>query len=130
VVLLLIIGLIVGAAGVFRYNQLSNLAREGARWASVHGYSYAQDFNNGTLITPTDVYTNAIQPKMVGMNTNNFNYTITWDDPFQGPIYYNATAGAYLPNNVHVTITYDWTPELYLFGPIQLKSTSAASMQY
>jgi len=40
VVLLMLIGLIVMALGVFRYQELARLAREGARYAAVRGTSY------------------------------------------------------------------------------------------
>ena len=33
----LILGVIVLGMGVFRYQEMAYLAREGARWASVHG---------------------------------------------------------------------------------------------
>ena len=36
-VFLLFVGLLVGAAGIFRYSQLASLTREAARYASVHG---------------------------------------------------------------------------------------------
>ena len=41
-VLLLLIGLIVGALGVFRYQEIARLAREGARYAAVRGEAYAR----------------------------------------------------------------------------------------
>jgi Flp pilus assembly protein TadG len=40
VVFFLIFATIVGGMGVFRYQQVAALAREGARWASVHGSPY------------------------------------------------------------------------------------------
>ena len=36
VVFLLIFGLIVGGIGIFHYQEVARLAREGARWAAVH----------------------------------------------------------------------------------------------
>jgi Flp pilus assembly protein TadG len=63
---LLIIGLMVGGFGVFRYQEVASVAREGARWASVHGYQSVQEANGGAtnpiLTTPADVYNNAIKP--------------------------------------------------------------------
>ena len=38
VLLTLMLILIVGAMGIFRYQQVASLARQGARYASVHGY--------------------------------------------------------------------------------------------
>lgn len=132
VVLLLMIGLIIGGIAVFRYNQVANLAREGARWASVHGWSYKHEQNpsnpSPTLTTSAEVYNNAILPKVAGMDTARLSYTITWDDPYQGTVHYNGSA--YVPNRVRVSVTYQWMPEAYLVGPINITSTSSAQMVY
>jgi hypothetical protein len=37
VLFLFLIGLAVGGAGIFRYQEVSSLAREAARYASTHG---------------------------------------------------------------------------------------------
>ena len=63
---LLMLGLIIGGLGVFRYQEISSVAREGARWASVHGYQSAAEASStgvGTPTTASDVYTNAIKPQ-------------------------------------------------------------------
>src|SRR5262245_52188139 len=43
VALFFIFALIVGAMGVSRYQEVSHLAREGARYASTHGGQYQQE---------------------------------------------------------------------------------------
>ena len=58
VVFFFLIALVVGAFGVFRYQMVSSLAREAARYASVRGYKYSQ-VTGQPAATPTDVYTNA-----------------------------------------------------------------------
>jgi hypothetical protein len=40
--LFLLFGLVVGGFGIYRYNQIAHLARETARFASVHGGQYAK----------------------------------------------------------------------------------------
>jgi hypothetical protein len=45
ITLLLIVGTIIEALGVFRYQEIAQLAREGARWASVDGATYQQETN-------------------------------------------------------------------------------------
>src|SRR5262245_9881645 len=40
---LLILGLIVGGLGIFRYQEVSSLAREATRHASTHGGQYSID---------------------------------------------------------------------------------------
>ena len=42
-VFFLLLALVVGAMGVFRYQEVATLAREAARYASTHGRQYRQD---------------------------------------------------------------------------------------
>jgi hypothetical protein len=111
ITMLLIMGTIIEGFGVFRYEQLSSLAREGARWASVHGATYQQE---KTKAAPTsqDVYTNVIAPKMIGLDPTKLTCTLT------------MTA-----NTATVTLTYLWIPE-GLFNPITLTSTSVQPITY
>src|SRR5258708_5275330 len=43
IVFFLIIGLFVGGMGIYRYQEVAHLAREGARYASTHGGQYTLD---------------------------------------------------------------------------------------
>ena len=43
ITMMVLIGQLVLGIGVFRYEQLQFLAREGARYASVHGPTYAAE---------------------------------------------------------------------------------------
>ena len=43
IVFFLVFAIIVGGMGVFRYQEVAAMAREGARWACVHGGEYAED---------------------------------------------------------------------------------------
>src|SRR5262245_22131719 len=79
VVFLLVLGLLVGAAGVFRYSQLASLSREAARYASVHGAQYAQEMKV-TAPTPDDIYNNAVLPMAAGLDTSQLKYSITYND--------------------------------------------------
>src|SRR3954447_4123435 len=76
ITLLLIMGTIIEGLGVFRYEQLSSLAREGARWASVHGPTYQQEKSTAAP-TSQDVYNNAIAPNMIGLNPSQLTCTLT-----------------------------------------------------
>jgi Flp pilus assembly protein TadG len=128
VTFLLIVGLVVGAAGMFRYQEMSHLARQGARYASVHGTQWQKD-TGLPAATPQDIYDNAIAPGAMGLDQTRLSYTVTWDrsnaqyhtDIVNGNIV--ATA-----NTVTVKVTYQWIPEAYL-GGITLSSTSVATMQ-
>lgn len=130
VVFLLILGLLVGAAGIFRYSQLASLSREAARYASVHGGQYAQEMKV-TAPTADDIYTDAVLPNAAGFDTSRLSHSITYDTsnmPFHTTLDSNNNI---LPvqNNVTVTLTYQWVPELYL-GGITLSSTSVMPMSY
>jgi hypothetical protein len=112
ITLLLIMGTIIEGLGVFRYQELSWLAREGARWASVHGATY-QTENNAKAPTSQNVLDNVITPKMVGL------------DPTQLTCALSMTS-----NTASVTLTYTWTPEGFFTTPMTLTSTSVMPITY
>ena len=132
---LLMLGLIIGGLGVFRYQEISSVAREGARWASVHGYQCVQEANPTvgypTLTTANDVYTNAIKPQADAANLDppSLTYSVSWADASQAPTYYDITNNVWRTNTVTVKVTYQWIPEAYL-GGITLTSTSVMPMTY
>jgi Flp pilus assembly protein TadG len=124
----LIFGTVVGGYGVFRYQQLALLAREGARYASVHGGQYQQDTGNPAA-TPQDVYNNAIVPYATSLDLSQLTYSVSWNAtnmPFSMSGDYEKPTG----NTVTVTVTYKWFPEGYLVGPITLRSSSTLPMSY
>src|SRR5262249_7013412 len=98
-------GVIVIALGMFRYQQVAAVAREGARWASVHGGQYAQETGKAKATSST-IYSNAILPMAVGLKPSQLSYTVTWDDAGEMPTY--TSGGNSLTNNVAVTVTYHW----------------------
>lgn len=113
---LLLIGTIVMGLGVFRYQEVAHLAREGARWASVHGLEYQQRTGNWAA-TPQDVFDNAIKPNVVALDPNQLSYKVTWNpDNRQGGL-------------VSVTVNYNWVPEVF-FGGFTLTSTSTVPVSY
>ena len=113
---LLLIGLLVFALGVSRYQEIASLAREGARWASVRGASYGYATGN-TPATAKDVYDNAIVPNTVLVDPSQLNYSVTWNPDNQQ----NSL--------VTVTLSYNWLPEAF-FGGITLSSTSSMPVSY
>jgi Flp pilus assembly protein TadG len=127
--LLILLGLLIGGLGIFRYQQVARLARDASRWASVHGTQYANDTNN-TAATPTDVYNQVIVPNATALDLTQLNYSVTWDT--SNSPYHTATVQGQqvkVANTVTVTITYQWIPEAYL-GGITLTSTSVTVMSY
>ena len=116
-VFLVVLGLLVGAAGMFRYSQLASLTREAARYASVHGAEYAKEMKV-TAPTPADIYNNVVLPMAVGLDTSQLSYSITYNTS-NWP--YHTTLDAQnnvipIQNSVTVTLTYQWVPEAFLGG--------------
>jgi hypothetical protein len=122
----LLIGLIVIGLGVFRYQQVAAVAREAARWASVHGGQYAQDTGQ-PIATPRSVYNAAILPMSSGLDPNSLTYTVSWDDPSEMPLVYNGSSSAWKSNAVKVTISYQWIPEATFGGLISGKTFTSTS---
>ena len=128
IVFFLVFAIIVGGMGVFRYQSVAALAREGARWASVHGGQYAEE-KDQPAATAADIYTNAMAPGAVGLDPSQLTYTVSWNHSNM-PLYVDEDAENPVGNTVTVTVTYQWMPEMYIAGPITLTSTSTAQMQY
>src|SRR5262245_49440175 len=78
ILFLLVLGLPVAAGRSFRYSQLASLAREGARFAWVHGGQYAQE-QNVTAPTPDQIFNNVIAPMAAGFDTTQMGYSITYN---------------------------------------------------
>jgi Flp pilus assembly protein TadG len=131
----LILGLIIGGMGVFRYQEVAALAREGARWASVHGGQCVREANptnsNPTLTSASDIYNNAIAPAAVSLDPSQLAYSASWANSNEMPTYldYTQNPPVWRTNTVTVTVTYQWIPELYL-GGITLSSTSVMPVNY
>lgn len=120
----LVLALCVGGMGVFRYQEVATLARQGARYASTHGYQYRKDSGEpiGTAADwSTDIYNNGIAPYIVALDASQLTYQISWPDVINQPGKPDNWPGS----RVTVTVTYQWFPELYLVGPISLTSTSS-----
>jgi Flp pilus assembly protein TadG len=128
VLFFLILATVVGGYGVFRYQQISMLAREGARWASVHGGQYQQETGN-TAATAQDVYNNAIAPYATNLDLSQLTYTVSWNTNNM-PSHMSRDYEKPVANTVTVTLNYNWFPEVYLVGPITLTSTSTVPMSY
>src|SRR5262245_4468998 len=69
--------IIVLGLGVFRYQQVAHAAREGARYAAVHGAQYASETTKPAA-TAQAVYNNAILPQMGGAHQENLTYAVSW----------------------------------------------------
>ena len=114
--MLLLIGTLVLGIAVFRYQQVQALAREGARFASVHGPTYASE-QNSSYATSATVLT-YIETLSVGMRTSDLSCSVTWspNPPTASP-----------PATVTVQVTYAWTPEAY-FSKQAVNLTASSTM--
>ena len=122
IIIFLILGVMGGAIGVFRYQQVALLAREGARWASVRGQQYSASLHDDSA-TAEEIYEAAVKPMSVGMRESDLSYEISWpkfadgnDDKRQG-------------NLVTVTVRYKWSMPP-IFVPIEIKSTSKMPISF
>ncbi len=115
ILLTILLAIIVGAFAIFIYQQTASLAREGARYAAVHG-AYYQQSQAAPPISDSAIYDNAIGPRMVSMDAANLTYSITWN-PDRRP-------GSY----VTVTITYQLSVPIY--GDLTLTSTSTEQIHW
>ena len=118
--LLLMIGTVVLGLGVYRYQQLMSLAREGARYASVHGPAYAAA--NNTSYASNSTVLSAIEPLATagGLQTSNLSCTVTWSP---------STPTTSPPSTVTVAVTYDWVPEAY-FSSVTWTVSSTMPVSY
>ena len=118
------LGLVIGTSGVFRYQEVATLAREGCRYGSTHGYQHRKDagLEMGTADQwRADIYKNAIEPKIVGLDKSKLTVTITWPDVINQPGKPDNWPGSKLD----VKVRYQWIPELLFVGPFYLESTSS-----
>jgi Flp pilus assembly protein TadG len=143
---LLLLMIITGAVLVSRYQMVTGAAREGARYASVHGGQYAADTGNSAATT-TDILNNAITPMATGLNLTTSNVTVQlktwqvnadgsvspvtlpWDSSDKYPSVVTTSNGAAQTTSVVVTVTY--SPGADILGTlITLSSTTEIPMSY
>ncbi|HKB37703.1 MAG TPA: TadE/TadG family type IV pilus assembly protein [Gemmataceae bacterium] len=139
IVILLLLGLIVGAMGIFRYQQVAWLAREGARYASVRGTDYQLGVPGAKAVTPQDVFDNVIYPNATILDRSSLGPPdVKWSNKSNTPYVVNVIGDAKnadnaetpTTNTVTVTVTYTWIPEIFFIGPITLSSSSTLPMSY
>jgi Flp pilus assembly protein TadG len=118
VTILLLLGTVVLGLGVFRYQQLQCLTREGARYASVHGPQYAADSGNA-YATNSTVLTH-IETLAVGLDNSKLSCTVTWSP---------SPPRTTTPSTVTVHLSYDWVPEGY-FRSTTLSASSVMPVTY
>ena len=113
VFILILIGLIVGGLGVFRYHQVTALAHEAARYASVHGRDYAR-VSGQPSATSEILLAKVIQTRAAGLDLRQLTCELTWGSDKSTAI---------------VTVRYQWTPEAF-WSPVTFSSTATAFVTY
>jgi hypothetical protein len=139
VLFILLLGLIVGGIGVFRYQQTACLAREGARWASLHGSDW-QTEGKQQPSTQEQILQQGVLPFAAGMDPSSVsiqvefvdraaNQVSEWDQ-VKHPTTSRDVANNLVTNRVRVTVTYQWVPGALVAGPFYLTSSSEVTMWY
>jgi len=127
VTLFLILALVIGAMGVFRYQEVAALTRAASRYASTHGARYRTDANLPKGVPAdwrADIYAKAIKPDMVLLDPGLLTFKATWPDVSNLP----GTPDNWPASTVTITLRYRWLPELFLVGPYDLSSTSCVTI--
>src|SRR5688572_7540202 len=111
--LLLLLAAIDTASAVYRYQQVATLAREGARYASVHAGMYAEE-KKLPVATVTDVKTFAVMPRAVNMTAEKLSCTLTWVHGSTYPYSVSNDSGQRKTNHVRFIVSYPWK-SMFLF---------------
>jgi Flp pilus assembly protein TadG len=137
VMLFLLLALVVGGMGVFRYQQVVCQAREAGRWAAVRGSDWQKNTGQASP-TQDQIYQQAVAPFLSGMDAKSLSFQVFWVDQKTGtavpwdkarkdPQSLTKT-GDYVTNTVRVIVTYQFSPEVFFLSSIQLSSTSEFPM--
>jgi len=138
VLLLILFGIIIGGMGVFRYQMTACLAREASRYASVRGADWQRD-NFKASPTEAEIVRDVVTPMAVSMDPKRLTVRVecvngvtgqvmSWDASRKAATTLNAKKEP-VANRVRTTVTYRWTPELFLRST-DLRSTSETPMSY
>lgn len=137
--LVLVFMLIIGGMGVFRYQQVACQAREAARFAAVHGSDWRKETGD-PWVTKADIRDKIVLPLAAGMDASKLSIQVDWIDQVTGQVVDWDSASKHpksvnashrpVSNRVRVTVTYQWSPELFIAGSLNLKSTCEIAMAY
>jgi hypothetical protein len=103
IVFFLLMSLIFGAMGVFRYQEMASIARDAARFGSTHGYQFRKDYYavNGGVYSPGTAGTSATSP----LNTSASPYNVA---PWNSMLWYQCSTSATTPS-----ITDSWSQYVF-----------------
>jgi Flp pilus assembly protein TadG len=137
---MVLLAFVAGGLGVFRYQEMVNLARETARAASVKGTNY-EAATGQTSPTQAQFIQTVVAPLAVTMDQTKLTVTIQWINGITGAATpwdsasksvksYTPLTGQPVTNLVRVTVTYQWTPEFLVTGPFNLQSVAEHPMSF
>lgn len=138
----LILGIIVGGYGIFRYQEMAWLAREGARWAAVHGGQYAEE--SGNAAATQDAIRDYVRDFYAAGDPAEVQVTAEWKWKSSGGTWTTSSTatyptqtisdnGNYSVTYVTVTVSAPFLPvNLPIFGleEITISSSSTMPMHY
>jgi Flp pilus assembly protein TadG len=127
--LLLMLAAIDTASGVYRYQQVATLAREGARYASVHAGMYSVE-KSKPVATADETKTKAVVPRAANLDPAQIICTLTWVHGSSYPWSVSNDMGGRKTNSVRFTVTYPWKSLFLLGNTITLTSTSEMTISY
>jgi hypothetical protein len=116
--------IVVGSIGIFRYHEVATLAREGARYGSTHGHQWRKDSGLATGASTdwqSDIINNGILPQAVAIDPSALTCTVAWPDVINQPGKPDNWPGS----KCTVTVTYQWLPEWGPFPAVTLTSTAS-----
>jgi Flp pilus assembly protein TadG len=124
-VFLLLVGLLVGANGVYVWQQTAHLARVGARYAATHSTNWAKD-SGKPAATSQEVYDQAVVKQAAGLDLSLLKCDVSYANANQPYTTAPDSSGNLVTkqNVVTVTISYRWTPIAY-FTKGTLQSTAS-----
>ena len=123
-IMILLIAMAVDAvSGVFRFQQIATLAREGSRYMCVHAGQYAVDVNQ-PLTTADQLKNNILLPMSVSLQPSLLSCQITWLPSGDAFPYKTTETGSRKQNMVRVVVSYQWQPIFLLGTPLTLTSAS------
>src|SRR5262249_30252172 len=121
------------------YQQVACMAREAARYACVRGNRRLLETGQ-VPPTASTIQQQAVTPPALGLDSSKLTVQVQWGDEVTGTVSNwdtavkwpttTTTSGQVVTNRVRVTVTYQWWPELFLAGPVNLKSVSEVPMAY
>jgi Flp pilus assembly protein TadG len=139
VLLLILLLLVLGGIGVFRYQQVACLAQEGARQVCVRGLDWSKETKKDSP-TEADIRRDIILPLAAGMDPNHLTVQVelidnttgavtNWDKSSKAALS-TTPGGEMITNSLRVTVRYRWTPGVLFTGSWTLTSVCEIPMSF